>query len=355
MPVTPIVQFAAMFGIYGLSLLTLLVAAMPAVLAGPARSGVRWTGASLVLLALIALWGWIRVPTGPDPIFPGIHLRLVQANIPQAEIYRGDNQVGEIRRYLELSHRPGFDSLTAVIWPEAAVPFLLDQDAEGRRVVALGAPPAGVLVTGTPRADIAAGSLKTLWNSLEVLAPDGSVLATYDKAHLVPFGEYVPWRQYLPISIAKVTAGSTDFTPGPGLRVLEVKGLPPFEPLICYEAIFPGDVVAKHAHPDWLLNITDDAWFGISAGPYQHFASARLRAVEEGVALARDGNDGVTAMVDPFGRITGMLALGDRGVLDSDLPRPIAGRTVFARLGNFAPLSLIAAFLLVAMVSRRFR
>ncbi len=163
----------------------------------------------------------------------------------------------------------------------------------------------------------------------------GEVAAVYDKAHLVPFGEYMPLSGLLPVRLA---AGGMDFTAGPGPVALAVPGLPPFGALICYEVIFPG-AVTPAPRPAWLVNITNDAWFGHSAGPWQHLATARLRAVEEGLPLARAAQTGISALFDARGRRLGMLPLGQAGTLALDLPPPLAP-TPFARAGLILPLAL---------------
>jgi apolipoprotein N-acyltransferase len=175
---------------------------------------------------------------------------------------------------------------------------------------------------------------------------DGNIRASYDKSHLVPFGEYVPLRGILPMQ--KITPGAIDFSAGPGPRTITLPGLPPFSPLICYEAIFPGAVVDPAHRPAWLLNITDDAWYGFTSGPFQHLAIARLRAIEEGLPLARAGDNGISAMFDPYGRVTARLALDDVGVLDVKLPEPLPP-TLYSRIGDipfFAAMLLIVAALL---------
>ena len=160
-----------------------------------------------------------------------------------------------------------------------------------------------------------------MWNSLHAIDASGSLSATYDKQHLVPFGEYMPLRSIM--SFAKLTHGNVDFSAGPGAQTLTVPGLPSFSPLICYEAIFPGQVTAGDSRPGWLLNITNDGWFGNTAGPYQHLQAARLRAVEEGLPLVRAANTGISAVVDPLGRYVGRLALGTEGVLQATLPKAL--------------------------------
>jgi len=187
-------------------------------------------------------------------------------------------------------------------------------------------------------------------NALVVTDGPGPAVAVYDKWKLVPFGEYMP--KWIPVRITPDALGS-GFTPGTGPRTLHIPGLPAVGPLICYEAIFTGQVVDEKDRPDWLVNITDDAWFGDSAGPRQHFADARLRAVEEGLPLARDANSGISAMIDPFGHVEGILPLKSQGVLIISLPGRLS-ITLFSRFGLALPamLSFIALItgLLVPML-----
>jgi len=179
-----------------------------------------------------------------------------------------------------------------------------------------------------------------VWNSLEAVDSDGEIVARYDKAHLVPFGEYMPFRDVLPLQ--KITPGNLDYTAGPGPRTIELPGLPPFAPLICYEVIFPGAVVDQDHRPAWMLNVTNDAWYGRTSGPYQHFAIARTRAVEEGLPLVRVANNGISGVVDPVGRVVARINLDTVGY--ADLPLPAAARaTLYARAGDWMFLALLLA------------
>jgi apolipoprotein N-acyltransferase len=347
----PVAQILSVGGAYGLGVLTVAIAAMPATLLRPGRGGIAATTASLALLGLIALWGWARLPDGPAPTVSGVRLRLVQAAIDQHEKYSGGNRAAEFLTQIDLTHAPGFDSVTDVIWPETATPYFLEQDPNAREAVANAAPKNGLIVTGAPRGTLPSEKPFRIWNSLDVVDYAGAIVATYDKSHLVPFGEYVPFRSILPIG--KIVGGDLDFSAGPGPHTIDLPGLPPAGPLICYEAIFPGAVVDPNRRPAWLLNVTNDGWYGISSGPYQHFAAARMRAIEEGLPLVRDANSGISGIVDPYGRITGSLALGARGVLDGDLPQPLPGLTLFARLGNATSLLLMALVGVAAFVIGR--
>jgi apolipoprotein N-acyltransferase len=185
-----------------------------------------------------------------------------------------------------------------------------------------------------------------------VIDHDGSVLSIYDKVHLVPFGEYLPFQGLLErIGLRQLTRLQGGFLSGDRRRLLAPPNAPKFLPLICYEIIFPHDVLPPGERPGWILNVTNDAWFGDSPGPHQHFQQARVRAIEEGLPLVRAANTGISAVVDPVGRIIRSLPLGSEGILDSALPQPLA-RTLYSRLGD-APLGLLVAAILVIAAVRR--
>ena len=344
------VQAAALVGVHGLSLLTLLLAGLP-LLGGRYRLA---GGALVLVLAGFGLWRLAQ----PEPAAPGVRLLLVQGNIAQEVKWEQAQRMANFRRYLDLTAgaaaaeaaaHPG--QPLAVIWPETASPFLLAQDPEAKRLAATTLPAGALLLGGTVRADwLADGRLAQVWNSLVVLNPAGQVLASYDKSHLVPFGEYSPLAGLLPVRLAAGGSGGADFGAGPGPVALNVPGLPAFGALICYEVIFPG-AVAPTPRPAWLVNITNDSWFGESAGPWQHLAAARLRAVEEGLPLARAAQSGISAVFDARGQRLAMLGLGQGGTLAAALPG--AGpATPFSRLGLWLPLLLAAFTLSLPFVAR---
>jgi apolipoprotein N-acyltransferase len=338
-------QPASVVGVYGLGFLTVLAAAMPAVLGWRGTRRWRPVAGAFAVLALCLAAGSARL-LGPDPgDVPGIRLRIVQANIPQSHKWRTALRMAHLERHLRLTRAPGWEKVTDVIWPETAAPFFLSLDPAARAAIAAVAPRGGLVITGAVRRT--AKRPIRFWNSLHAIDDAGRIVGSYDKHHLVPFGEYVPLRRYLPVR--KIAGGDTEFSRGPGPVTLTLPGLPPVSPLICYEAIFPGAVVAPgKRRPDWLLNITNDAWFGTSAGPHQHLAAARFRAVEEGLPLVRAANTGISAVFDAYGRETARLGLGKTGVLDAALPRKLAGRTIFAELGNWALMVLLAISALLA-------
>jgi apolipoprotein N-acyltransferase len=237
-----------------------------------------------------------------------------------------------------------------------------------------------VLITGAIRAPASAenAAVTRAYNSIYVIGHDGSILSVYDKVHLVPFGEYLPFQRLLEsLGLMQLTKRRGGFTSGEQRSNQHAPGAPSFLPLVCYEIIFPGDAVPRGEHlgwldrqlsrylgwpsvagsaerPGWLLNLTNDAWFGASAGPYQHFRQAQVRAIEVGLPLVRAANTGISAVVDPLGRIINSLPLGAEAVLDAPLPRPIAP-TFYARMGDLPAALLIAAGLVIVIWRRRHR
>ncbi|MET4699657.1 apolipoprotein N-acyltransferase [Constrictibacter sp. MBR-5] len=345
-------QVTSVVGIYGLSLLTVLAAAAPAALADPhgdsdARRAWILPAAALAMLAVLWAGGMARLSEPAVGSVDGVRLRIVQANIPQSLKWDDSQRVANVRRYLDMSAAPaapGTPPPTHIVWPETAVPFFLNAEPQVIAALAQVAPPGGALITGAPRIErgVASGEHggTRIWNSVISIDSTGAIVATYDKFHLVPFGEYVPFRSVL--GLAKITPGTVDFSAGPGPRTLDIPGAPPVSPLVCYEAIFPGRVTEPEPPPAWLLNVTNDAWYGRSAGPYQHLQIARVRAVEQGLPLVRAANTGISAIIDPHGRVVERLPLGETGVIDAALPAPIATGTVYARLGD----TIFAAMLL---------
>jgi apolipoprotein N-acyltransferase len=355
------IQPAAWTGVHGLSLTTVALAALPAVLGWRVPPDRR---AGRIVIGVLAggllFWfaaGWARLAALGEAAaaeVAGVRLRLVQPNIPQELKWSPAARAGHVVKQVEMSRAPAPLAPTHVIWSETAVPFYLERDAELRAFLASAAPATGALIAGAPRASEPGANPFRVWNSLHVLAADGTIAATYDKAHLVPFGEYVPLRAWLPDSAVKITHGAVDFSAGPGPVALPVPGAPPASPLICYEAIFEGRVMPP-ARPGWLLNLTNDAWYGITPGPYQHFAAARLRAIEEGLPLVRVANNGISAIVDSLGRVRASLALGREGIIDGQLPVALTP-TLFSQFGTWTTpllLGLLAFALAFSRIDRK--
>jgi apolipoprotein N-acyltransferase len=344
-------QTTAVIGIYGLTLITTAVAMLPAVL-GDFASGRR---AALIVGVLVLAaclgFGYARLGAGPPPDVPGVRLRIVQPSIPQTLRNDPAAEVQNFRRLMALSASEGAGRVTTVIWSEGSAPAFPERSRELRAALAAAAPGNGYLIAGTERSDPPPARAEHIWNSLVALDNAGIIRGSYDKAHLVPFGEYVPLRAILPLD--KITPGTTDFSAGPGPATLHLAGLPPFSPLICYEAIFPGAAIDANDRPQWLLNITNDAWYGFTSGPFQHFNIARVRAIEEGLPLVRAANNGISGVVDPYGRVVRYLGLDAIGVVDVNLPQALPP-TLYTRLGE-APfwIGLLVMLGLAAITARR--
>ncbi|HKQ54554.1 MAG TPA: apolipoprotein N-acyltransferase [Methyloceanibacter sp.] len=356
----PLMQLASLFGVYALSLLAVLLFAAPATIFAPSQSGLAhgrgtFTLAALLLVLLVAGYGWGErrlQAAGLDNT--GIRLRVVQANIDQAEKWRPENSTEIFTDYLELTKSggaSGLDGIAIVVWPETAVPFLLADDPEALAAIANVLPADTTLLLGSWRLveerDAAGRFLRNrAYNSVLVVDSEGRITGSYDKIHLVPLGEYLPFQDFLEsLGMMQLTNVRGGFTVGERPRLLTVPGAPPATPLICYEIIFPQEITEPGTHPGWLLNVTNDAWFGSSAGPYQHFHQAQVRAVEQGLPVVRAANTGISAVIDPFGRVRAEIGLGKKGVIDADLPQagPI---TLFVQFGTIVE---IAALLLAAM------
>jgi apolipoprotein N-acyltransferase len=340
------VQGAAWIGTHGLSALTVVLACLPLVWGRTA-----WVVGGVVLAGGV-LFGLVRLALEEPPPGP-VELRIVQGNVAQQHKWREELRIAHFRRYLGLTaNAPPAEGEgpVVVVWPETASPYMLDNDATARALAAGALPEEALLIAGSVRIERRAEGAEPpvrVWNSLLAIDRNAEVVAIYDKHHLVPFGEYVPLRSVLPIET--VVPGNLDFSAGPGPRTLALpdRRVPPFSPLICYEVIFPGNVVAAGERPAWLLNLTNDAWFGVSSGPYQHLASARMRAVEEGLPLVRAANTGVSSVFDARGRVVASLGLNLTGVIAAPLPAARAP-TPYARAGVWLPVGISILLLGVA-------
>ncbi|XQZ43616.1 apolipoprotein N-acyltransferase (plasmid) [Paracoccus yeei] len=341
-------QAASLVGSYGLGFLLVLgasLAGLSFVWDDRHLARRRIVGAATILI-VVAGFGAARLALSDVPAERGTQIRVIQPNIAQSAKWDDDARNTNILRLLLLSARSGpFDLL---LWPETAWPGFLEEDQAARAVMSWLLPETGVLLTGSPERQTADDWVYR--NSVLAIGPDGTVLTRYAKHHLVPFGEYVPWRSILPFPRLVESLG--DFTPGPGPRTLAIGPHPYVGVAICYEAIFPGHVVDDAIRPDWIFNATNDAWFGNSIGPWQHLASARMRAVEEGLPLVRAANTGISAVIDAYGRTRALLDLGTVGIIDARLPRPLAP-TLYARIGDWSAFVLILLAWVVAGIRRR--
>jgi len=350
--VLTVLQSASVIGIEGLTLVTLCLAVLPACFAvcKTKKSAMILTGLGVITLAAMATAGAWRLETARTESVPNVRLRLVQPRTSQAMKWKPEQRLANFQQLMNLSFAsPGDKPVTHIIWPETAVAYYLTEEADIRARIAESMPRDSVLLTGIVRRQERAGQADAYYNSLIAMDAQGKIVAGYDKYHLVPFGEYMPLRSLVPFPV--ISALAVDFTAGEGIRTTRVPRLPPFSALVCYEAIFSGDVVERADPPAFLLNVTNDAWYDGTIGPAQHFAIVRVRAIEEGVPLVRVANDGVTGVVDSFGRIESRLGGEQAGFVDSDLPVPLAKHTVMWRcFGLLGPLMAgILALILVAL------
>jgi apolipoprotein N-acyltransferase len=365
-------QAASLVGVYGLTLVAIPVFAAPAILADKSANEppIRWPAfAAAAVLATLALFGALRLGLGSGPGYvPGIHLRIMQPNLRQDAKFRPEYRDMILEQYLSLSDRAtsprsvGLSDVTHLIWPESAFPFILARDAQALARIGAALPSRTTLITGAARMDAPTAAAGTggsdVYNAVQVVASGGAVLDSSDKVHLVPFGEYLPFGNLLNgVGLRQFVAIPGGFQAGARRKALDVPGLPLVSPLVCYEAIFSGEVIpqiwpsGREKRPGLLLNVTNDGWFGRYVGPYQHFAQARLRGIEEGLPLVRAANTGISAVVDAYGRVLEELPTGIEGVLDARLPARIEP-TFFARFGNIPALGLFILMLMVVLVAR---
>lgn len=360
-----IAQIASVVGLYGLTLVSVAIGAAPATLGTAERPWARWRAPVIALLAVAGLvgFGLWRVPAGPAPLVAGVKLRLMQPNLPQDAKFNARNGEAILNQYLALSDRatspatPGVQAVTHLIWPESAFPFLLGRTPQALSRIAALLPPNTTLITGAARAGelLPGESRPPIFNAIQVVDDEGAIVSSYDKVHLVPFGEYLPpvlERLIRSVGLSEFVSVPGGFAAGTRRLPLAIRGLPPAAPLICYEVVFPAEVAPQGPRAGFMLNLTNDGWFGQTSGPYQHFAQARLRAIEEGLPLVRVANTGISAVTDGYGRVLGSLPLGREGVLDTGLPR--AGpATPYSRFGDLIYAAMLVGFLLLSRGLRR--
>jgi apolipoprotein N-acyltransferase len=382
-------QGAALIGLWGMTFLAVAVYASPAVLADDRADTKRpWLAPTLgaVVLVALATWGAVRLERTPTSYAEGVRLRIMQPNLQQDDKFNYSRKQQVMSRYLALSDRGGqtqsssLRDVTYLIWPESAFPFFLAREPDALAQIAALLPEGTVLITGAIRPPETAPNapVTRAYNSIYVIGHDGAILSVYDKVHLVPFGEYLPFQTLLErLGLVQLTKIRGGFIAGDSRDSQRAPGGPNFLPLVCYEIIFPSDALPRGGQPGWLydhlgrylgwpfvsggggerpgwlLNLTNDGWFGDSAGPYQHFQQARTRAIEEGLPLVRAANTGISAVVDPLGRVVGSLPLGAEGVFDSPLPQPTA-LTPYARMGD-ALAGILVAIALAGVIRSRIR
>lgn len=370
MPSPVLMQSASLIGLYGVTFLLLVVASSTALFA-PSPPHLRPSIILLLVSVVISFahWGYGKsvLSNSPTSFVEGVKLRIVQPAVKQSEKWEDANEMKIMTGFLDLSMGtsiPGaaaIEEFTHIVWPESAFPFMISERPEQLAAIAALLPDQTKLITGAMRPEkpgVAADDRK-VYNSVYVINGDGEFMASRDKVWLVPFGEYLPFQEMLEsVGLEQLTRLRGGFSPGEDRQVVSLPGSPAFLPLICYEIIFAGVIrpTGEHAvRPDWIVNLTNDAWFGLTAGPYQHAHQSQVRAAEEGLPIVRAANSGISFVSDGHGRIVASLGLGKRGIVDSGLPRALKP-TLYSRTGNFPTVffvCLLLLFLLALQAMRR--
>ncbi|MBE7635857.1 apolipoprotein N-acyltransferase [Sneathiella sp. P13V-1] len=351
-------QWTAYLGIYGLTLLTILISSMPALLADNTLSHQqrrRYILLDCALLIVLVGAGFWRLQAPALDMMANTEIRVVQPNNPQKDKWKGDTRFQHLRKLMDISQSEGGQN-RHWIWPETALPFFMTTDDRLQNYLAPRLPVDKTVITGAPRRH---PTERKYWNSVQALGSDGSIQGVYDKRHLLPYGEYLPIREFFKqsgiASLIPVLDNMSDFSfPEQDMaKTTNYGNLPPARTLICYEVAFPWEVSAPDPF-DWILNVTNDAWFGNTSGPHQHFVISRTRAIEQGVSMIRSANNGISAIIDGYGRILQKRSPTDAGLLDSSIPAPIEGRTVYAKYGESIPITLtFLVFLFSSLLTKR--
>ncbi|WP_417476609.1 apolipoprotein N-acyltransferase [Maricaulis sp.] len=347
-------QTASWFGVYGLTLLTILTLVSPAVAVGPVFNLKRTMPAmgGIAILLIMFTFGALRLQQ-PDPgLEPGVRFRIVQSALTQREKWSEDGALLARDRYLALTASPGLEEVTHVLWPEGALPIYMLEDGATLSLIGEIFADDQVLMAGISRRVVGQED-ETYFNSLAVLRYHSGtprIVGLYDKVLLAPFGESIPFSGLLS-AIGFADFARLQYTPGAGPFVMDLPGAPPVMPLICYEGIFPGFVRAGAPRPAWLFNLSNDAWFGETSGPRQHVNQARYRSIETGLPMIRSASRGVSGVIDAFGRMPVAIPPGSDGVQDVDLPRPVAA-PLYAFWGDW-PFWIISGFVIAGIILQR--
>lgn len=361
-------QLASVIGVYGLTFIVVLIAATPALI-WPAddRGLVARLLPFFLALAVIAGqvgYGNYRLQTTEVTERRDMRARLVQPVTGEHTEWAVADPVAIMDRLIALSETrltpddPGLDDITHVIWPESVFPFFLTNYPESLARIARMLPPGATLITGAPREPLGTDGLPIPdnpgYNAILTINSDGEIVSSYDKAHLVPFGEYLPLADFWKLfGIRQFVPGTNGWAPGDGRRLQAPEDSPPFLALVCYEAVFPGDI-GDVSSAELIVNVTNDAWFDGSIGPAQHAHHARLRSVETGLPMLRAANSGTTIVVDPLGRITARLTEGEVALVDVVPANRLEDDTPYTRFDDWPfAAALLLGLALSGLAARR--
>ncbi|MBU6140795.1 MAG: apolipoprotein N-acyltransferase [Proteobacteria bacterium] len=343
-------QLASVFGVYGLSLFAILISLFPTLFLQKKTPSCDKIFAAIIVIFLCGnlVFAHFYIDDAKIISDPKTKIRLVQANIKQDLKWDEQQKYNDFIRQIELTNSQGLENVKVVVWSETSVPYVVNDNPILRSHLSNAAPKDGILITGALRVE-----KEKAWNSIFVFNRSG-IADHYDKHHLVPFGEFIPLQKFLSFlllseALDSLTGGGEGFSSGEGPHTLLGEGFS-FSPLVCYEVIFSDEVVNRKHRPDIFINLTNDAWFGNSSGPYQHFNMARMRAIEYGIPLIRVANTGISALVDPFGRVVEKIGLNQSGVVDVDLIKN-SETSIYATYRYLPLISLIAVMLIFLVFS----
>ncbi|NBV06154.1 MAG: apolipoprotein N-acyltransferase [Proteobacteria bacterium] len=346
-------QAASLFGAWGLSFFAVLISLLPILFFCERSKGDKIFFVVMVALLIMSfVYGNWRIKDEKILSDKNIKLRLVQGNIKQEMKWNQNQKYLNLIKQINLTNQKETSDIAAVIWSETSVPYAIDENSELIQKLQLAVPKQkdgkGILITGALRLKYVNDEISNVWNSVFLIGNQG-IIASYDKHHLVPFGEYVPLQKYLPF-INKITDGAIGFSQGLGPQTIHSDSFS-FSPLLCYEVIFSDEIINQQDRPDLLVNLTNDSWFGNSSGPYQHFDMARMRAVEYGIPLARVASTGITAFFDPFGRVVNQINLNQEGIIDVELVKKLEP-TIYSRY-YCATLLLLVSLLVTFLYHKK--
>jgi apolipoprotein N-acyltransferase len=340
-------QTASLVGTYGLSFLLLLMTG-----ACYAAFKKHYKSALFVVLSILGMmivFGvWRLKSNGID--YSSIKIRIVQPSIAQSLKWDRQSLDDNLKTYIDMSRNTGMQDVKMIVWGETATAFNPEESIYYKNLIKQAIPENGYLITGLIRYD---EKTDKLYNSVSVIDQKGQTVSFYDKNHLVPFGEYIPFRKYLPAWVRPIANHIADFSKGEKFKILHVDGLPPFGALVCYEVIFPDQIVNRNNKPQFIVLVSNDGWYGQSFGPYQHFVAAKLRAVEEGVTIIRSANNGMSGLIDPLGRVFGKINLNVKGVRDVYLPAVLSVFSLYSLIGGIGVQCVMLLILLMMLYQNK--
>ncbi|XVN43626.1 MAG: apolipoprotein N-acyltransferase [Candidatus Rickettsia vulgarisii] len=337
-----LIQSSSIVGIYGLSFFVVYISTSfyPIFSRNYRQLKILLLSSSLIIL-LITSYGILRLNNNPTN-FSNIKVRVVQPSIPQVAKWDEQEFWKNLNSHITLSEEQGDTDL--IIWSEAALVAPYNYEPIKRKLLSMLAKKNAILITGGITNNDLADEDFEIYTSLYALTQEGSQLFEYHKSHLVPFGEYMPLKNILPLK--KITHGFLDYTEGDGKLVALSKYNLIIKPLICYETIFPNLVRTTNKSADLIINVTNDAWYGNFSGPYQHLQISRMRSVENGLPMVRTANNGISAIIDPVGRIINSLPINKVGYIDSFIPYKTKSITTYSQYGDICVLlAVIATFI----------